>query len=375
MSLLFSPVEARSDGWSDWLAGGDAPGSARKATGLVPYFASIRHIVDYLSSLPIDGYKAEGKARRPTELPTFLRRQDEPGGPGLKSWVAQWSWGQAVEGNSVGWIVAADGFGYPTDILWLEPEDWTFDETMRQWYVFGQRAPAYQLVHSPWIVPSGKVLGISPLEHFAAFWKAGLSAQEYSDVGRGGGLPPAVLRNSERILNTGEAEIVQSRASRSFASGKPFVTGKDWDLTAQVIPPNQKNFLETLQLTANETAAIFGIDPREVGGSATESLTYATDESKALNRANNMRPYMERFEAMVDRILPPREHVRLNVDATVRTDLKTKTEIVGAKLKDGRMSVDEARAEDDKPPVPGGNFYNIPRPGTEPVNPRTGDAP
>jgi phage portal protein BeeE len=87
----------------------------------------------------------------------------------------------------------------------------------------------------------------------------------------------------------------------SFASGDPFVTGNDWDLTMLTVPPNQAQFLETLQLTANQTAAIFGIDPREIGGSATESLTYATDESRSLNRANNMRPYLVRFENLIAR--------------------------------------------------------------------------
>lgn len=160
-----------------------------------------------------------------------------------------------------------------------------------------------------------------------------------------------------------DAEKIRDRAVVSFASGKPFVTGKDWDLAFNTIPPNQQKFLDVLQLTANQTAAIFGIDPREIGGSATESLTYATDESRSLNRANNMRPYLERFESMMTRILPVQQFVKLNVDATIRTDIKTRTEVIGAQIKDGRMSVNDALALEDRPPVPGGDFHNVPAPG------------
>jgi HK97 family phage portal protein len=217
------------------------------------------------------------------------------------------------------------------------------------------------IVHCPWIVPDGGKLGMSPLEHFQAFWKAGISAQEYADVNRGGGLPPAVLRNTQKTITREQAEAAQASAVRSFASGKPFVTGSDWDLSMNTIPPNQAQFLNTLQLTANQTAAIFGIDPREIGGSATESLTYATDESRSLNRANNLRPYMVRFEQMTARILPNRQYVRLNVDATIRTDIKTRTEVIGAKIADGRMNVDEARALEDEMPLPNGQgaTYNV----------------
>jgi hypothetical protein len=41
-------------------------------------------------------------------------------------------------------------------------------------------------------------------------------------------------------------------------------------------------------------------------------------------------------------------------------DLKTRTDVVGAQILDGRLSVNEARALEDNSPVPGGDFHNIP---------------
>jgi HK97 family phage portal protein len=369
VSLIAKRAETRTEGWESWENGGSSPGSSKDPTGLVPFFASVRHIVDFLSTLPVDGYRFDGDKRAPMgSLPTLLRRLNDPGDIGAGAWVGQWAWGQAVDGNSVGWITATDGFGFPIGVRWLKRCDWSFEETTKQWYVYGIPAPRERIVHSPWIVPAGRTLGVSPVEHFKAFWSAGKAAQEYADVSRGGGTPPAVLKNNQTTLEPVASREIQKRVRKSFASGDPFVTGKDWDLTMLTVPPNQAQFLATLQLTANQTAAIFGIDPREIGGSATESLTYATDESRPLNRANNMRPYLVRFESLVARLLPERQYVKLNVDATIRTDLKTQTEVIGLQIQDGRVSVNEARALKDLPPVAGGDYHNVPAPKADPTN-------
>jgi len=374
MSFFRRTEERAGEQFSAWFGrDGDSIGPGG-ATALVPFFASIRHIVDFTSTLPLDAYRKDDARRIPAPLPQLVKRLDDPGDIGVGTWVGQWAYGLAVHGNAVGWITQTDGYGYPTGIRWLGRSAWNYDDANKQWYVFGQPVSSQMIVHCPWIVPNGKKLGMSPLEHFQSFWKAGLSAQDYADVGRGGGLPPAVLKNTQKTIDRTAAEAAQASAVRSFATGKPFVTGNDWDLTVTTIPPNQAQFLQTLQLTANQTAAIFGIDPREIGGSATESLTYSTDESRSLNRANNMRPYLVRFENMMARILPDRQFVRLNVDATIRTDIKTRIEVEGSQIADGRMSVNEARALEDRAPVPGGDFYNVPAPLAAPAQ-RNGEAP
>lgn len=382
MSLFAPKTEKRSnEDWSAWAAGGSAPGSSSNPTGLVPFFGALRHIVDYMSTLPVDGNRTDGDGRSPmSSLPPLLRRLDDPGDIGMKNWIGQWAYGIAAHGNTVGWITAVDGFGFPIGIRWLRRIDWSYDESMGIWYVYGAPVSPARLVHSAWIVPTGCTLGISPTDHFADFWKAGKAAQDYADVSRGGGAPPSTLTNTVlQELDPTVARTISKKAAASFATGDPFVTGKDWKLDINNAPPNQMQFLDTLALSANQTAAIFGIDPREIGGSGADgSITYTTDESRSLNRANNMRPYIERFEDMVDRLLPERQFVKLNVDATLRTDALASAQIIGLQLADGRRNVDEARALMDLPPLPNGQGqrYNVPTPGTPaPVAREQGDHP
>ncbi len=338
------------------------------ATYLAPVFASIRSIVDYVSTPPLDFYRRESDgSRTPIAMPELFRNIDLE--YGIENWIGQGVYSTVTRGNAVGRITATTGFALPAMIEWAQ--DWSaIDDRALDpwWYLDGKPATPATVAHVPWLVPNGRRFGLSPIQHYATLVAAGLSAQEYADVKRGGGIPPSILKNVMQVLDPTAAEKVRDRAAAAFATGKPFVAGKDWDLSIVSIPPAQAQFIETLKLTATQIAAIYGIDPREVGGSASDSLTYSNDESRARNRAHNMRPYIVRFEQAIARWLPGGQAVRLDVGETIRADIKTQTEIVGAKLKDGRLSLNEALALEGRPPVEGGNFRNIPRSLTEPVN-------
>lgn len=344
------------------------------ATYLAPVFAALRHIVDYGSTLPISAFRRDGEKRTRITAPQLISSLDGEGEPGQVAWLGQAFFSLAAYGNAVGWISRMDGNGFPSRVSWLQDSDWTFSDAAKQWYVGGAPVPSSRIVHVPWIVPPGKVLGLSPIEHFASVISAGLSAQEYADVRRGGGIPPSVLKNSELTLDETQAEQVKGRLMTTLRKGEPFVTGRDWDFTTVTIPPNHAQFIETLKLSANQTAAIYGIDPTEIGGEAANSLTYSTEELRQINRAANMRPYIVRVEKAIDRLLPGPQFVKFNIDSTIRVDVKTRTEVQGAKIADGRMSINEYRAQEDEPPVPGGDYHNVPAPMTGPVN-REGDTP
>lgn len=357
MSIFFGRPEKRHS--AEWFAVGDnSPGTMteERAACLAPVFATFRHLVDYISTLPADFYRVEGDKRIKVATPELIQNVDDE--YGLVQWIGQAIYGIAARGNAVGEIKGLSG-GLPTMIRWSG--NWSGGDST-DWWIDGRAKPDSLVAHIPWIVPSGKRLGLSPIEHYAAIVRAGLSAQDYADVRRSGALPPAVLKNSAKTLDPSEAQVAQARAVASFSNGKPWVTGNDWDLTVMSIPPNHAQFIETLKLSANQIAAIYGVDPREIGGSASESLTYTNDESRALNRSQNARPYVTRFETAVNRWLPANTFMKLNLNAPVRADLKTRTTVVGEQIKDGRLSVNEARALEDLPPVAGGDFHNVPVP-------------
>jgi len=363
VSVFFRTPEVRSS--PEWFALGDPSPSAvseARATSLTPVFAAIRFLVDYVSTLPVDFYRLDGKKRVEVAVPTLAQNIDDE--VGLGTWLGQAMYAIAVKGNAVGRITPGpDG---PIGVRWSA--DWSAGTNVGEWFLDGNALPDKLVAHIPWIVPPGMRLGLSPIEHYAAIVRAGLSAQDYADVKRGGGLPPAVLKNTAKTLDPAVAATASDRAAKSFAAGKPFVVGSDWELNAMTIPPNHAQFIETLNLSANQIAAIYGIDPREIGGTPAQgSVAYTNDESRALNRAQDAAPYVVRLETAVNRMLPAGVYMKLNVDARIRADIKTRTEIVGAQIADGRLSVNEARAFEDLAPVTGGDFHNVPAPQAAPA--------
>lgn len=363
MSLFFGRSEKRSMDW--WGVGFDGPASLRvvtpeSATYLVPVFAAIRHIVDYGSTSDLDAYRDNGDGTRAeVGMPQFLRAQDGPGRAGCGQFIGQALYGMVADGNAVGWNVDFDAYGNPTDIVWLNRKQWSWDSMNNQWRVGGAHVEAGRITHVPWIVPPGCKLGLSPLEHCRAVISAGLSAQEYADVKRGGGIPPVHAKNDALTMTADQADVHKQRIVAAWADGKPWVTGKDWSMDVTTIPPNQAQFVETMKMSANMIAAIYGIESREVGGESqgSDTLKYVNDESLALNRASNVRPYLERLAEAFSRLMPMKQYVAFDLNAAIRTDMKTRFEIYAIERELGTISRNEIRANEDRPPVPGGDDY------------------
>lgn len=356
-----------------------------RATRLSYVYSAIRFLVDYISTLPLDSYRANGDGTQvPIARPALFRNLDAPGQPGLVQWLGQAVFGMAVHGQAVGFITQTDGLGFPTMVRWVRKTDWQFDESTKLWLISGEPVPSDRIVHIPWVVPAGCTVALTPIEVYAQIIRAGLSAQEYADMRRGGGVPPVHLKNTARTLLPDDADKASKRAAATFAAGRPFVTGNDWDLTVPMIPPNYAQFIETMKLGATQIAGIYGISPEEIAGESANSLDYKTEESRELRRASDARPWLIRLEQAFNRILPMQQFVKLNVDATMRSDVKTRTDVIGAKLADGRLSVNEARALDDMPGIgTQGDTYNVggtqkptqPPQEQQPSQDATGDTP
>jgi HK97 family phage portal protein len=211
------------------------------------------------------------------------------------------------------------------------------------------------LVHIPWLTVPGQTLGLSPIEHYALTLGVGLGAQSYgAEWFAAGGVPPGTYKNSEQTIDQATATTIKTRLMAAIRSREPLVYGKDWDFNAISIPPQEAQFVETQNLTANQIAAIYGIAPEEIGGVPANSLTYNTEERRQIRRVADLRPWLVRFETGLSALLPERQYVRFNADATVRADLKTRYQAHHLALEDGWKNRDEVRGAEDLEPLPAG---------------------
>lgn len=353
--------ETRSIDSLPWNYGGSLTSSRQvsheRALRLGPVFAAHRHLADTAATLPLHGYRRLGDTRQPMgTLPQLFQFLDDEGN--LVDWITQCVLSLAGHGNAIGIVTSRDGFGFPTAVKWRpRPEFFVDDDNpgRAQWYWKGRQIDRDQLFHIPWLTVPGKTLGLSPLEAFALTVNGGLAAQQYgADWFKAGGVPPGTFKNTAKTVNQPEAETIKARLVSAIRTREPIVYGSDWDYNPIVISPEQAQFVETQKLTANQIAAIYGIEPEEIGGEAANSLTYSNEEHRQTKRLANIRPWLYRMETAFASVLPERQYVKFRTAAAISADLKTRHEVYKLQRDIGMRNVDELRALEDEQPLPNG---------------------
>ena len=168
----------------------------------------------------------------------------------------------------------------------------------------------------------------------------------------GGALPASVL-SSKGKLAPGRAEEIQDSIEIS-PGGIMVLDGTNWEWTPISIPPADMMFLDAIEATANQIAAIFRVDPEDVGGKPNSSLKYSTVEGN--QRKLNVRTllsWVRRFEQGLRPLMddPTTEFLRFNLDDLARPDAMTRIKIESEQLSSGTLLLDEARINNGRDPL------------------------
>lgn len=360
MSLLFKKPEARSSNWRQLWGSGQISnvdgGKYKNALGLVPVYAATGLIADAFASSPWASYvKSSGVASKSARQPQLMT---DPGvHVDLYAWKHQLVSSLLLWGNAYGVVVAVDSAGVPSKVLWLRPDRVEVDEQFGREPRFtyeGARLDPSTLVHIPWYTVPGSVEGLSPLGLFRTQIDTGLEAQRTGkNFFKRGAVPAGWLKYVPKGLTAEQANEAKRRFVSSVSSSEPFVSGNDWEYTALPLPTSDVNFITGVKLTANQIAAVYRVDPEDIGGETGGStLKYATLEMNEQRfNSRTLLPIATRVEAAVNRHLPPAEYVKCNLDARVRTDLKTRYEAHKIALDAGFKTVDEVRALEELPAI------------------------
>lgn len=373
--------ESRSIDFVPWDVGGPSRVSVNesKALGLSAVYAANRHLGDLVSTLPLHAFRRLGDVReRMNTLPQLFRDLDSSGT--LPPWLFEAVVSLGLHGNAVGAITLFDGMQFPAQVVWLPMTEISVDDTnplRPQWFWKGRRVNADELVHIPWFKLPGRTLGLSPIEAYALTICNGLNAQHYgNDWFNNGGFPPGTMRNAAKTISQEESEAIKARLVASIRSRQPLVHGNDWEYSPITVPPEQAQFIETMKLTANQVAAIYGIAPEEIGGEASNSLTYTNEEMRQTRRVADVQPWLVRLERAFSALLPEPQFVKFKADAQIRADIKSRYEVYKIARESGIQSTNEIRALEELPPVDGGDAV-VPNPpaGSLPPAIRNGHKP
>ena len=336
---------------------------------LVPLYACVRLIAEYISSLPLKLYiKTPDGHQKRWEGPSIF---DDPApGTNLMDWLYECLTSLLLHGNAWGYVLSRDGYGYPQQIQWMPPEMVTviddeigpFNPLRTRVYFYGRLMRREEYFHIKAFSLPGRTEGISPLRAFAITILNGIEATRYgTDWFKAGGFPPGTFKNNEIEINPDDASEIRAMLNTSIRRREPLVYGRDWDYHPVTVPPSEAQFIEAMQMNATQLAAVYGLPPDRVGGKRGDSLTYSTTMQSALQIIESLRPWMVRLETAFFTILPQRRFARFNSDALLKTDLQERAQIYKTWREIGFKPIDEMRDTEDLEPLANGTGKdNIP---------------
>lgn len=343
------------------------------AMGLPALYAGVKLLADNAASLPlrvyqsIDGGGGYGVSKhRLYGGPTIF---DKPSVIGtFFDWMAQAMVSVLLQGNAWGYITGKDGYGFPTGIEWVPPEDVYVLEAQDQRtanplkarvFVYGREVQWYgpdsEVFHVRGVTLPGRVEAISPMRAFALTISAGKEAQRYGTSWyEGGGFPPGTFHNAEMEVNSAQAAEIRAELVKSLRRREPLVYGRDWDYKPVTVPPSEAQFIEAMQLNATQIAAILNLPPNKLGGLSGDNLHYSTQEQDTLAIIEALRPWLVRFEQSFFDLLPRNRFTRFYTDALLKTDLEARMNMYQIMRNTGIRTADEIRELEDLPPLKNG---------------------
>src|SRR5215475_5248879 len=352
----------------DWSFGIGGPVHPTKASGggidgalqLQPVYSSVRILAEGVAQIPLQQYRDMGDRRVKMPLGQLLEKPSAY--LNRFDWLYQYVTSAALTGTAWGLITARDGYGYPTTVEWLPPdqmavlESKTFAPGDARIFFAGRQVPRDQLLIIRAFTVPGKTAGVSPLQQFQMLIESGIDALSYgADWYKAGGFPPGTFQNSQYEVDPEQSSQIRAQLVRSMRRREPLVYGRDWEYKPITVPPNEAQFVEAMQLNATQIAAIYGVPPHRVGGTSAGggNITYSNAEAEQIGFVqDSLDPWLVRFETAMRDYLPASQYAQFNRNSRVRTDITTRYNAYRVARDIGLFNVDELREFEDAPPLP-----------------------
>ena len=352
------------------------PVTVDRAMRLAAVWACINLIANTISTYPVDLFRRVRDRTVPLDKPPILTRPN-PTIP-MTGWLRQILVSLLARGNAWGIVLERDGrLGFPTQAEIVDPDTITVRREgklgrLRVRWDGSELAPDEYLHVAGYLFP-GSPIGLSPIAYAAQIIGLGLAAEEFGARWFGDGAHPSgILSNEEPMADPdgSKARTIKQRWMASIhGTREPAVLTGGWKWQQVQISPNESQFLDTIQANGAMIATIFGLRPEDVGFKTGDSNTYANVEMRQIDRlVYPIAQWVVILEEFLTSLVPRGQFVKLNVDANIRPDTKTRTEVQTMRLAAGITSVNEERKLIDLDPIgPEGDRFNWPPKTTRPA--------
>lgn len=179
-----------------------------------------------------------------------------------------------------------------------------------------------------------------------------------------GGGPDVVLKHPGRLSDKAK-DSIESHWLASYggqsAQRRAAVIEEGMDVMPLSLTKRDAQFLETRQFQRGEICGMFQVPPHMIGDTE-KSTSWGTGiEQQQIGFIQyTMRRWLVTWEQAIWQQFIEAEgryYAEFNVDGLLRGDYKSRMDAYQVAITNGTLSVDEARAKENMPPVPGGNVH------------------
>lgn len=283
------------------------------------------------------------------------------------STVAAWVCDLLDHGNAFGIVTSRNAEDKPTSIMpWpatrvmvgTGPRYVLLDSNYQPMAEYGR----YDVFHVKGTHRPGDLRGMGVLEAgLGAITRMGYEA-EYASRSFSSGTPSGLLRVKDPDLQAGTpddpagfvtASGIKKSWQASIATGDIAVMSELVDFTPLSWTPSDAQMVEARQMSLVDVANLFNLDPYWVGSSQV-SAPYQNVQQAALQLSRfGLGFWISGLEAQFSRMLPRGQEARFNRDSILRDEMSTRVGNYVQLLGAGVVTVDEVRALEGLPPLPG----------------------
>lgn len=344
---------------SGW-GGGPAAVSNDTAMRHSAVWACLRLRANLISTMPVDVYRrVEGVQVELPKPPVLVN----PGG--VRVGIQEWLYSSQVDldraGNAIGLITEMSGGNLPARIdlqpigeCAVVPAREPNHPTGFRYRICGKKYEPEQVWHEKQYTVSGLPVGLSPVAYAA--WTIGeyLSIQDFAlDWFTQGGVPAMHLKNTQKVIPSDKAQEIKDRFKANMQSGGMFVSGVDWELNMLASESAGGSWMEAKKFSIGDVARFFDCPGDLIDADhSTGNITYARiDERNLQFLIMNLGPAVARREtALSNGLLPRPRYIKLNTDALLRMDPKTRADMFKVQIDSRTLAPSEVREIEDRPP-------------------------
>lgn len=208
--------------------------------------------------------------------------------------------------------------------------------------------------------------GMSTLAFGARVFSLSIAIDRAAGATFRNGMRPSVAVNFKDFLKKEQRDQIEDGLAKKYTgamnAGRPFITEGGSGIQVLQINPEDAQMLESRKFSVEEICRFFDVPPFMIGAPSTAGPYGTGLEQQTLGfQKFTLRKRLERIEqALEKQLLTPADRsagvvIEFNLEGLLRADSVARAQVNEIYLRNKVITINEVRAQDNKPPVPWGD--------------------